>query len=255
MARSRNIIDVDELHLPAALDPDRLKGDQLREILESLAVRLGPGSPLPSERHLAELYGVARMTVRNEIRRLAEDGVLEIRRGSGAYVPKAPNPRMAVGFSFSRQMRQSNLDPGSVVVEHNVLMATTRLAAVLEVPTGTRVLRVVRVRTARGEPIGLERTTVSLERFPDLAGIDFSNASLYDSLRDLYGIEASRANAKASAILPSDEEAERLGITVEQPCLALTIVQRDREGQVIEAGRSVYRGDRYDLDLSYQPSS
>jgi GntR family uxuAB operon transcriptional repressor len=41
---------------------------------------------LPSERDLAATHGVARGTVREALNRLADDGLIEIKRGSGAYV-------------------------------------------------------------------------------------------------------------------------------------------------------------------------
>lgn len=41
---------------------------------------------LPSERALAETYGVARGTVREALGRLAKENVVEVRRGSGTYV-------------------------------------------------------------------------------------------------------------------------------------------------------------------------
>ncbi|WP_428253089.1 GntR family transcriptional regulator, partial [Gynuella sp.] len=42
--------------------------------------------PLPSEKKLAEEYGVARMTIRRAIDRLIAEGMLERRHGSGCYI-------------------------------------------------------------------------------------------------------------------------------------------------------------------------
>ncbi|HES0675139.1 TPA: GntR family transcriptional regulator, partial [Streptococcus pyogenes] len=44
------------------------------------------GSRLPSERHLAEHFTVSRMTLRQAITLLVEEGILERRIGSGTYV-------------------------------------------------------------------------------------------------------------------------------------------------------------------------
>ena len=48
--------------------------------------RLGSGDKIPSENELCEKFGLSRQTVRHAICQLAEDGVLESRRGSGTYV-------------------------------------------------------------------------------------------------------------------------------------------------------------------------
>ncbi len=44
------------------------------------------GQRLPSERNLSETFGVSRMTLRQAISTLAEEGILERRPGSGTYV-------------------------------------------------------------------------------------------------------------------------------------------------------------------------
>lgn len=48
--------------------------------------KLLPRDRLPAERVLANSYNVARGTVREALKQLAQDGLVEIRRGSGTYV-------------------------------------------------------------------------------------------------------------------------------------------------------------------------
>jgi len=54
---------------------------------------------LPPERHLAETYKVARGTVREALSRLAEQGLVETRPGSGTYVIQVPNAESASPIS------------------------------------------------------------------------------------------------------------------------------------------------------------
>lgn len=49
---------------------------------------------LPAERVMAESYGVARGTIREALNQLADDGLVEIRRGSGTYVTSAKAEEM-----------------------------------------------------------------------------------------------------------------------------------------------------------------
>ena len=74
MARPRNNPG-DLAELPTELRTDRPKGDQIREILENLTRSLAVGTVLPSERVLAERFGVARMTVRQEVDRVVAEGL------------------------------------------------------------------------------------------------------------------------------------------------------------------------------------
>lgn len=48
--------------------------------------RLAPGQRLPSERELAEQFGVSRTVVRDAIKTLSGRGILRIRRGAGIFV-------------------------------------------------------------------------------------------------------------------------------------------------------------------------
>lgn len=58
---------------------------------------VSPGERLPSERELAEQLGVARISLREAIRQLREDGYVEVRRGStgGTYVTELRRPAEA----------------------------------------------------------------------------------------------------------------------------------------------------------------
>jgi GntR family transcriptional regulator len=47
---------------------------------------LVPGRPVPSESRLMQEYGVARLTARKAVRVLADEGLVEVVPGRGAYV-------------------------------------------------------------------------------------------------------------------------------------------------------------------------
>lgn len=52
--------------------------------------RLSPGDRLPTERELAETFGVSRSVVREAIKVLSAQGLVESRQGSGLYVLNRP---------------------------------------------------------------------------------------------------------------------------------------------------------------------
>jgi DNA-binding FadR family transcriptional regulator len=55
-----------------------------------LAQRLDPGTPLPTERALAEALGVNRGAVREAISRLVQEGLVDVRQGDGSRVADYP---------------------------------------------------------------------------------------------------------------------------------------------------------------------
>lgn len=73
-------------------DGPRLVWQQVADDLEAdiEAGRLRPGAKLPGELALAELYGVARVTVRRAIQEMAKKGLLQIVHGRGTFVAEKP---------------------------------------------------------------------------------------------------------------------------------------------------------------------
>jgi GntR family transcriptional repressor for pyruvate dehydrogenase complex len=84
-------------------------------VLDTLAVyvekaKIEPGSRLPSERILAEVLGVSRSTVREALKRWEALGIIDMRKGSGAYLRAAVGPRLVhVPLVFARPSKVRNL--------------------------------------------------------------------------------------------------------------------------------------------------
>jgi GntR family transcriptional regulator len=250
MARPRNNPG-DLAELPTELRSDRPKGDQIRKILQELTRNLSAGTVLPSERVLAERFGVARMTVRQEVDRVVAEGLAARRPGGGTFVAE-PRPARMLTSSFSQDMRARGITPGAKVLEHRVGAAEEALAKELQEPVGTPVLHLVRLRTADGEPMAIERTALSLRRYPGLDEIDLSDLSLYDMLSSRWGVTLGTVCASIVAATPDPGDSDLLGIEPTTPCLIITSAPRTASGEVIEFGRTTYRSDRYDLTVAYR---
>jgi GntR family transcriptional repressor for pyruvate dehydrogenase complex len=90
---------------------------------------LPAGAKLPSERELAEQFGVSRTVIREAVRDLAAKGVLDVRSGAGARVARLDGA--TVGQSLVLFLRRRGLlDPGKIhEVRETLELQTTRLAA------------------------------------------------------------------------------------------------------------------------------
>ncbi len=234
--------------LPRRL-PGGPKGQALREILEGLVASLPPGSPLPSERLLAARYDLARMTVRTEVDRLAAAGSVYRLHGRGTFVAEPRVAQDVLFSSFTEDMRARGLEPGSVVIAQEVVEATSFLVGVLEIAPGAPVVHVERLRTADGRPMALERAHLPAGRFPGVAEADFAAASLFDVLAG-YGVWLREARQRVLAVTLSGEEAELLGVKAGQAGLLFRTLARDARGTPAYFASSLFRGDRYEIDLT-----
>lgn len=237
----------------APLVGDR-KGDQLHEILQDLLASLEPGEKLPSERELAQRYGVARMTVRGVIGRLAQQGLVHRVQGQGTFVSEPRLAQPASLTSFTEDMIARGLTPGSIILAQEVVTAPRPVAVRLELGANERIVRIERVRSGDGDPIALERAHLPARRFPGLEDVDLVEHSLYGTLSAEYGCELGTSRQRIAAVTLSHAEAHLLHAEEGTPALQIERVACDLEGTPVEFVRSVYRGDRFELHTEQQRS-
>lgn len=244
MSEPRDIIDL----LPRTLGANGAKGEALQEVLEDFVTTQKDGVRVPSERAIAHRYGLARMTVRREIERLAANGLV-YRGRRGTYVAGRRVVLAARLTSFSEDMRARGLEPGGRPLVQRVVPATLVVAEHLEVEPGTPTVQLERLRTADGEAMAVERAHLPAERFAGLLETDLRGESLYDLLERHFGVEIAYADQTVKAVVLASEQAALLGVPRGRPALLFERTSRDAAGAVFEYVRSWYRGDRYEVAL------
>lgn len=232
--------------------PDRLKSTrprrhQLEEILEGLIAASVPGDPLPSERELADRYGVARMTARQAIEALASKGLVYRLQGSGTFVAEAKFVQPETLTSFSEDMRARQMNPGSTVLRQELMFAADVVAGRLRLAPGSPVVYIQRLRTADGAPMALEAAYLPARRFPGLHTADLEGTSLYRLLQQRWGVRIRSADQWVAPVALDSEEAELLGVDRRQPAFRFQRCTYDAAGIPIEYVISLYRGDRYEV--------
>src|SRR3712207_8979135 len=87
--------------------PGQTRYREIERYLRTLVEAARPGDPLPSEAELCERFSVSRMTVRQALQELTNDGLVERRRGQGTFVAHRPvHRRPGVFLSFTEEMNQ-----------------------------------------------------------------------------------------------------------------------------------------------------
>jgi DNA-binding GntR family transcriptional regulator len=229
------------------MPPTGAKGARLQEIFEAWVAELPPGSPIPSERDLAENFGVARMTVRLQLDRLAQRGLVYRHRGRGTFVAERRFAHTEHLTSFTEDMHARGLEPGSRLLGVEEIRAGVDLAARLEISATSRVIRIRRVRTADAEPMASEQTHLPARRFPGLVHADLDHGSLYELFESRYGVRIAEATQRVTVLDLSTEDAGLLETEPGRPAFRIERTTRDADGAVLEFASSVYRGDRYEV--------
>jgi GntR family transcriptional regulator len=223
---------------------------RLVEVVE----RLGEGSALPPERVLAKEFGVSRWTMRQAIRELIADGRLRARQGQGTFVatPKLVQPLALV--SYMEALRAQGHTPSRELVVFDEIPADAELAEKLKIAADDPVHRLERVLFADGQPIGLETTYLSVQRFPTLrTALVPPTDSLYRCLTDKLGVRFGEGEELVETVIATPHEADLLKATQSLPMLLLHRTSRDADGEPIEAVRSLFRGDRVGFRATLRP--
>lgn len=234
---------------PRRLNGPGTRGEQLVAHLRRLVAELPPGAELPSERIIAEHFGIARMTAREAVDRLVEQGLAERipRRGTFASQPRFVHTRHLE--SFDDDMRSRGLEPGGRKISSRVRTASQAVAAALGIEPGARYVDLVRLRTADGEPMAIIRSQIAVDRFPGIEQLELDHGSLHGVLNRRWGVRAASHSQRIRAVLVQPEDAELLEVAPGVAGFEILGVSRDGDGAVIESGRSVYRADRYEVVL------
>jgi len=219
---------------------------EVRALLRELIASARPGDRLPSERALSLRWNAARMTVRHATDALIAEGLVVRRRGSGTYVLPPPVVRFLGLTSFTQDMRQRGLVPGSRLLEFEIVAAEGTTAARLRVPVGEPLHQFTRLRLGSGEPMAIETVWIRSALVPGLVPADL-DGSLYELLSSRYGAVPGSADMTIEPLLPDEVTCETLGITEQQACLLMRMTDVDRSGQVLMIADCIYRGDRYQL--------
>lgn len=210
------------------------------------AGELRAGDPVPSEEELSRVYGVSRMTTRQALQSLKNQGYATGQKGRGTFVtqPKVEKD-IAHLAGFTAEMRTLGMRASSRVLEAVSAAADDDVATQLLVLPGAPIFRLVRLRFADGMPMAIEEGSLSRERFPGIETIDFRIASLYQTLRERYGVSINSADEILEARAANRKESDLLEIPPRSSLLVISRILRSADGKPIEAARSLYRGDRY----------
>lgn len=211
-----------------------------------------PGERLPSDEELRREFGVSRMTARNAMQRLAEEGLVQRIPGLGTFAVAPPSHRHADRLmTFSQEMTRLGRVPSSELLGRDIRPSTPEQASALGLRATEPVVVVRRLRLADAEPIALE-TAVLVHRTEDIVmAADLEHGSLHEAL-GAAGLHLRRGQATITAEAATPEDVRLLVVQKGAPLLVERRVITDVAGRPVEATESRYPGDRYALDVRFE---
>src|SRR5258708_9755502 len=154
------------------------------QIMSQLREKIAAGeyavnSTLPPERELVETYHVSRMTIRQAILELVNEGILVRRKGIGTFVaPPKLEQALSRLTSFTEDMAQRGMKAGSRIISFKEMLPDPTTRKTLELRAEDKVFECVRLRLADEEPMPLETPILLPSICPVLRQHNLKNPSL-----------------------------------------------------------------------------
>lgn len=224
---------------------------EIEQTLRARIATLDPDSPLPSDAQLCEEFGVSRMTARNAVQRLVQEGLIYRLPGKGTYVAGSGAHREASNLiTFSKEMRRRGREPSSRLIERELRPASRLEERRLQLPEGSSVVSIRRIRLADNEPVAIEHAVLPPEAGDVVLAADLEGGSLHEALV-AGGLVPTRGHATIGSEPAEPHEADLLYVPSGWPLLVERRLIVDQEGKPLELTESRYASGRYALDVDF----
>lgn len=238
---------------PAARKPRYL---ELAEDLRAQIVRGDFPEPdhFPTEAVLCQRYGVSRFTVREALRTLQQEGLIQRRRGSGTVIQPAaarggalhqPLSNVAEILQYARDTHFAFARAGSVKLPRKLVEEIGLTLA----PSAWPRFRGIRTSASDARPIAVTDAYVH----PELSGvaeqIDPAGQTIFRQIETLAGLKIARVTQDIQAVLAGADVAAALGVARRSACLRILRCYMDDKSRVIEISASHHPGDRFAYNM------
>ena len=192
------------------------------------------GDKLPSERSLAEKFGISHLTVRKALAILEEEGMLLRVQGKGTFVrAQKYSIDMQHMDGFSSMFGQQGITITNKVLYSGVREAGFKYSRIFGIPREEPVFELIRLRQNGEDPVALEYNILPTKRVPHVEEYDYSLYSLWDVYRQT-GIQLVEENQKLEIVKVYNPQADLLNVEDGADVLMLSSTALDLSGKVIE---------------------
>lgn len=221
---------------------------RFRLIANSLKQEIANGnlavhSALPSERVMAELHDVSRMTARRALEAMEAEGLAYSGGRKGRFVSP---PRLKYDISnmvsFTANAQDEDIDLTIKVISSQVVEADPTLAPMLVVRDGELLYKYTRLFLIKDHPVFIEEEYAIVSLFPDFLDHDLRQSTTL-LLEKHYNTFAHTGNITIRMRTLQPEEAGLLNLSASHAAIELEQIISNQDGKPFCFGRQLWRGE------------
>ncbi len=211
---------------------------------------------IPSERVLQETYNMSRTTVRKAIDELVNEGFLYKRHGKGTFVKGRRFAQELINLTTNTEsLKALGFDPKSRVIESGIIEPKKVIAENLGLASGEKVFHTQRVFYGDDEPVNYTFSYIPYKHVTDIEKHDFAVDSIYDAIKNEYGIKILRVERTIEAVRSAEQIALSLETDKTSPLLKVTgwvFAGSGKDNFIVEYFVTYYRSDKSKFFISLE---
>lgn len=219
---------------------------QLKMILSS-QIEAGvwkQGECISSERELSEIYGISRMTIRQALAELVQEGVLVKRKGKGTFVSDAKFTQKNI-MSFSEMIKESDKTLENIILDFKVINTPKELKSIFN---ENKLFFINRNRVVDNEVIANEVIYMPYTLGKTLTKEELKH-SIYKFL-DSINQGVSYSESIINAILCNEEYRKLFKVNIDLPLLKIDNKVYNYSRRLLFIESAIYRSDKYTLEIN-----
>lgn len=200
---------------------------------------------VPPEMVLAAQFGVNRHTVRSALAALAQEGIVQAVQGRGTLILR----KERLNFPISRRTRFNQGIGDQAREKEGILLAsseesaTADLAARLQLPVGTRLIRLETLRKADRRPVSRATTWFPAERFAGMAEAYRDSGSITAAFAAVGLPDYVRASTEITAVHADSDDLSSLELSPGAIVLVTRALNVDPDGVPVQYAVSRFSAD------------
>lgn len=203
-----------------------------------------PGHCIDSERIFAEEYNLSRMTVRQALNELVQTGILTRIQGKGTFVCE-PKVKQRGIMSFTEMMEASGTKYNTDVIAFERIDADE---AMFEIIKADELYRIHRLRSVKDVIIAEEIIYLPCNFISDLTSEQLKDSFYF--ILDKNKLSLDYSESSIQAVLLNDYYRGLFRLSEEVPLLKVSSMNYDTEGKLLFLEDSVYRSDKFSLEIN-----
>ena len=213
--------------------------------------KLKPGIKIPSEEEFCNIFGVSRITIRQAIKLLRQEGVLISIRPKGTFVADPLFERNYLKLiSLTDEFKLIGLNLEAKLIEKKIVTFPQEIQKIPEIDKSEKFINIKRIRIIKNKPICLTNIFFPYSIFEDLENEDLAEQSIWAVIISKYYIKPEKAFREIYAKKANNFESDILKVKVGDSVLVRDTVYYTARMKFICFIHIVFNSKHYHLKLN-----